>query len=831
MPIDKKTLYKQFQKEWKQHYDLKLFQETGWLRKQCRKCGHFFWSVDRKRKLCGDSSCEPYSFIGKKVSKLKLDYVDTWREFAKYFQKQGYTIIPRYPTIARWRDDTWFVQASIYNFQPYVVSGEVKPPANPLIVAQPCFRFNDIENIGITSRHNSGFVMIGQHRFMSSKLGHVEHWKDQDIANAIGVLEHLGINKKEITFVENVWMGGGNAGPCFEGFVRGLEIATYVFMQFALTDDGLKELPLKVIDIGWGLERLAWLLNGTPTVYEVAYDPVDKKWLKQLKIKFDSRLISKFPNFAASLNLEDTKDIDAEFKKVAKKINMPFDKFKIELEKMRAFYSILDHTRTLLFALADGALPSNTGGGYNLRFILRRALRLAEKQGWQIDFKDMVRDHARALSGARPRQVSDVRGNELAEVGLQPMYPELMDMLPNVEKILEIEIKKYEETKQKVQVIVDGLFVKKKKIDTNELIALYDSNGVLPEDVQAAAEKKGIKFEIPQDFYSRVASLHTENKREHAKVNAKLLSALTGLPATHPLYYDNEYVFEFNAKILKVIDGHYVILDKTAFYPTGGGQLCDLGEINGEDVVNVEKFGKVIIHDLPGANLKEGHMIIGKINSQRRLALIRHHDATHILNGIAHSVLGHHVWQAGSEVAPDKARLDLTHYSNLTKEELQKIEKMANETVLSAVQIKKTIVPKAQAEKQYGFKLYQGGAVPGADIRVVDVTGVDVEACGGTHGNNTSSVGYIKIIGSRKIQDGIIRLEFVAGQRAVDELQKTEKQLSDSAFVFNVPPEQLQKTCERFFREWKEQRKEIEKLKAEKAQMKPAGQQKQEQKK
>src|SRR3989344_5274947 len=240
--LTKKDLFKQFQKDWKQHYALKVFEERGFARKQCRACKKFFWTLDKKRTKCGDSSCEQYSFIGKKVVKQAFDYTDTWTEFANFFKSKGRTVIPRYPTIARWRDDTWFVQASIYDFQPHVVSGEVRPPANPLVVPQPCFRFNDIENIGVTSRHYSGFVMIGQHNFVSS-AGHVGHWKDEDVCLVIDVLKHFGINEKEISMVENVWMGGGNAGPCFELFVRGLEILTMVMMQFSVTDDGLKELP------------------------------------------------------------------------------------------------------------------------------------------------------------------------------------------------------------------------------------------------------------------------------------------------------------------------------------------------------------------------------------------------------------------------------------------------------------------------------------------------------------------------------------------------------------------------------------------------------------
>ncbi len=809
--LDKKQLNREFQRDWKKHYALNVFEEKGFNRKQCRKCKKFFWTTDAKRKLCGDSACEPYLFIGKKLYN-KFDYTDTWQEFSRYFTNKKYTNISRYPTIARWRDDTWFVQASIYDFQPFVVSGEVRPPANPLVVAQPCFRFNDIENIGLTSRHYSGFVMIGQHRFIPAKAAHLTHWKDEDIGNAIGVLEYLGINRKDVTFVESVWMGGGNAGSSFEVYCRGLEIATTVFMEFAVTPSGLKDLPLKVIDFGWGLERLAWLLNGTTNSYEITFDPVDKKWLKQLKIKFDDKLQKKLTSVVGALNIEDIDNIDDELKKISRKLKIAPDKLKNEIDKMRAFYSILDHSKTLLFALADGALPSNTGGGYNLRFILRRALRLAEKFGWQIDLTELVRDHARALTGARPRQVKSVKGEELSEVGLKPLFPELMDFLPDVEKILNIEVQKYKETKQKISQALDNMFKKKKTVSGEELVQLYDAQGILPEDVQATAEKVGVTVKIPQDFYSRVASLHVEPKKALAKV--QFISELAGVPATQALYYNDECVQEFTARVLKVINNTYVVLDKTTFYPVGGGQACDLGTINGKPVVSVEKYGNVILHEMPEVNFREGQVIIGKIDMGRRIALMAHHDAAHIINGIAHAVLGHHVWQAGSDLTPEKGRLDITHFSTLTKDDLQKIERLANEVALSSTPIKKTVMPKAQAEQAHGFRLYQGGAVPGAEIRVIEIPGVDVEACGGTHSKSTASVGFIKILGSKKIQDGIVRIEFVAGKPAVVELQKIDSYMHDASVVFSVQPDQLTKTCERFFKEWKEQKKEIERLKS-----------------
>jgi alanyl-tRNA synthetase len=297
-----------------------------------------------------------------------------------------------------------------------------------------------------------------------------------------------------------------------------------------------------------------------------------------------------------------------------------------------------------------------------------------------------------------------------------------------------------------------------------------------------------------------------------------------GLPATQQLFYADEYSKEFEAKVLKIIDDQYVILDRTLFYPTSGGQQNDTGILNGRQVVNVERWGNIIVHYVEKPNFKTGQFVVGKLDWPRRLQLMRHHDATHIINGVSRRVLGDHIWQAGSEKTPEKARLDITHYSNLTKEELQKIERLANEVVLAGGPIKKLTMKKSDAEKKYGFRLYQGGAVPGAEIRVV-LSDIDVEACGGTHLNNTMEIGPIKILGSKKIQDGVVRLEFVAGARALEEMQKESKLLTDSATVFSIPEEQLPKTCERFFNEWKSQRKDLEKFKA---QQRP---QKQEQKK
>ncbi|MGC8885005.1 MAG: alanine--tRNA ligase [Candidatus Nanoarchaeia archaeon] len=809
MAITKAELGKQFAKDWQIHYALNVLKERGFSRKQCKKCGKWFWTSDPSRVVCGDSTCVPYSFIGKVGWARDCwthDYVDTWREFARFFQKHGRTAIPRYPTIARWRDDTWFVQASIYDFQPHVVSGESAPPANPLVIAQPCLRFNDIENIGVTNRHMSSFVMLGQHNFISDKR---KDWKEEDVGLVIDCLKHFKIPEKEITFVESVWMGGGCAGPCFEVFVGGMEVLTAVFMQYAV-DNGLKELPLKIIDFGWGLERLAWLLNGTYTSYEIAYDPVDKKFAKQIGFSPDKDFLKEFSKVNANLDLNET-NIDKALVYVSKELGLSLEELKKKIKPIQAFYSILDHSRTLLFALADGALPSNSGGGYNLRVLLRRALRLAEEQGWDIDLKWLVREHAQALYGKpAPRVVTGLSKEELLEAQLMPMYPELRQALPDVEKILDVEVKKYTESKAKAAQFLTKLLESTTEIGPSELIKLYESQGILPEDVAAAAAKIGKIIKIPSNFYSQIASSHAvAPKKALPESFLKFKTKQTEL-----LYYKNDKLFEFDAKVLEIVDNRYVVLDKTAFYPTSGGQHCDLGVINDVcNVLDVYKQGNLVIHEVEPIKFKVGDIVTCKLDVERRQQLMRHHTATHILNGICRRELGNHIWQAGAEKTVEKARLDITHYQNLSQEELRRIEALANEVVLANIPVQKYFLPRAEAEKKFGMRIYQGGAVPGAEIRIVEIPGLDVEACGGIHCDSTLEVGPIKILGSKKIQDGIIRLEFAAGKKALEAIQKESALLREAAQVFSVQLEQLPNTCARFFKEWKEQRKELAKFK------------------
>lgn len=779
--VSKDQLRKKFWKDSQKYYPTKYLKDKGFKRYICKNCKKPFWSI-KKRDYCGDAECKgSYSFIGKSLTKRKLNYVDTWKEFVKIFSKFGYTEVPRYPVVARWRPDTWFTQASIYCFQPYVVSGEINPPANPLVIPQPSLRFNDVENVGVTGAHYTTHIHIGQHTFLRPEdykplqyLEHIHTWLNKG----------LTLPDKEIVFHEDVWAGGGNFGPCLEFFAGGLELGNQVYMQYKETAKGSQKLDLQVLDMGAGLERNAWIMHGTPTSYDVAFDPIDNKYRKKFGIKADTKLLKNFSKYGGLINVDEAQNISKAWKTISKKLKVSEEKIQKEIEPLQALYSVLDHSRTLLFALGDGALPSNSGGGYNLRFILRRALRLIDKYNWDVSLQKLAKEHAKML---------------------KPIYPELKEKVPEVEKILNVEEEKYNSTKKKISSYLAK--IKNKKLSEEKILNLYDSKGILPEQLKEVNPK----IKIPPNFSSKVSELHEKKDRTQVK---DLGFDVSKLPPTDILYLpSNEKQKEFTAKVLKVFDKRYVVLDKTLFYAEGGGQVADKGTLNGCKVLSVQKYGKYIIHEIEKCNFKKGQSIIGKIDYETRLDLMRNHTAVHIINGAARSVLGEHIWQAGSSVSTEKARLDITHWDNLTEQELQEIEMKANEIILKNVEITKEFLPKDKAEKKYGFRLYQGGAVPGASLRIIQIKNFDVEACGGTHCYRTGDLGIIKILKSKKLQDGVIRLEFTSGRSALKEIQKMEKQFNKACEVFRVQPEKLCSTCDRFFIEWKKQKKKIKKLK------------------
>ena len=757
------------------YYAVNYLKKEGFQRKNCSKCKKYFWSVNKTQNVCGDSSCSGgFRFIGNTPAKNKLSYLEVWKEFSSMFKKFGYTSINRYPVVARWNPTMDFTIASIAAFQPFVISGEVKPPAKKLVIPQFCLRFGDIDNVGITGSHMTGFVMIGQHEFVDPK-----EWDQEKAFSCIHqwLKKGLGLANEEITFHEDAWAGGGNFGPCMEFFSRGVEIGNQVYMMYEQTSSGNKELVIKVLDMGMGQERCAWFSQGSATIYDATFPKVMKMLYNLSGLETDTKLMSKFIPYAGYLNVDEVEDMNKAWEEVSKNVGVKVDELKKKILPLSALYSIGEHARALLFVLNDGGLPSNVGGGYNLRILARRCFDFIDKYNWKIDLFEVCKEHAKEL---------------------KEQYPELSENLDQVKKILNVEKEKYGANKQKAKSIVDKILKEKQKVDLNKLIELYDSNGISPELI---AKPLGIK--IPDNFYSLVASRHETKVQEH-QTKREEISGLDKLPETKALYYEDYKLNNFKGKVLKVLDNK-VVLDKTVFYPTSGGQLHDLGTLNGINVVDVFKQGKIIVHVLDkNSKFKEGDLVEGKIYFERRMQLAQHHTSTHIVNAAARIVLGSHINQAGAKKTVEKAHIDITHFNSLNEEELKKIENEANKIIKKAIPIHKNFMTRDEAESKYGFSIYQGGVPIGDKLRIVDIIGIDVEACGGTHLDNTKEAEKIKILKSSKISDSIVRIEFVAGKKAFEEDNKNSNLTENLCKLLNCKKEEIPGRVEELFNVWKQ---------------------------
>jgi alanyl-tRNA synthetase len=769
--LGKKELTSLFSSDPDRYYKVPLFDKVGFNRQACTRCGKFFWSIVNKES-CPDH--ESYGFINNPPTSRRLDYVHAWKEIEAYFRSKNHAIISRYPVVCRWRDDLYFTIASIVNFQ-RVMGGKVvfELPANPLVVPQMCLRFNDVENVGLSGRHYTSFCMVGQTCNADSAGG---YWKDKCVELDYEMLTTvLGIRPEEIAFVEDVWMGAGAFGNSLEYFVRGLELGNAVFTEFEGDENNFHIMKNKIIDMGAGLERLSWITMGTPTSYDCSFGTVTEALTNMTGTHNHPEVIGKYFEIMSGKIGEDyvmlnsspgTRNLNTVRSLIAQNMRMSEDKLARIISPYEAIYTIADHTRTLLFAIADGSLPSNVGGGYNLRIILRRSLSLLERMGW-----------------------NDVKLGTITDLHidyLRQMYPELEEHRDDIKTILEIESERYLGSRERMSALATYIRKARKKLTIDDLIKMYESDGVTPEYLL----ESGAIQSIPSNFYTKLAELHSEQAARHSQ---KPIPGLEGLPATRLLYYEDETNHEFEATVLKVIDNKFVVLDQTAFYPRGGGQEPDKGKLSSLEVVEVSKHGDIVLHEVRNASdsLNEGNIIYGKVDAQRRNSITKHHTSTHILNSAARNNLGPWVWQNSAFKDEDYGRLDITHHSALTKEEIERIEKSTNEIITQNLPVSINVYSRGEAEQKYSFRIYQGGVAPTNNIRIVNVEGWDIEACGGTHVRRTGELGLVKITKSERIQDGVVRLEFVAAKSALKYLQELENSLNTIAHSMGTSKEKV----------------------------------------
>jgi alanyl-tRNA synthetase len=785
-------------------YQLDFFADGGFHRQKCVSCGKFFWTRDKSRRTCGDPPCDPYTFIGAPVFKREHSLDEMREHYLSYFEDSGHTRISRYPVVARWRDDIYLTIASIADFQPFVTSGLVPPPANPLTISQPCIRLDDLDSVGRSGRHLTTFEMMAHHVFNTREKE--IYWKDRTVQLCDDLLLGLGTDPMAVTYKENPWAGGGNAGPSVECLVGGLELATLVFMDLKTTPggpiqikgEGYSKMDNYIVDTGYGLERFVWASKGSPTIYDAIFPDMVRKVADLAGVEHNlldpeySEIFAQNARLAGMVDLEEStmRDLRA---KIASMVGISPEKLEETIAPMERVYAVVDHTRCLAFMLGDGIIPSNVKAGYLARLVIRRTLRQMKDLGVTVPLSELVEMQISRLD-----------------------YPDWKERMETIFEILAQEEQKYAETLDKGRRLVKKTaqhFAKQGlPIPLKEMISLYDTHGIPPEIAKESAEEIGASVDLPDNFYSMVAKTHIRAEQEEA-ATVRVVGQKTRL-----LFYERPFDQTFEAEVLQIIDGS-AVLDQTIFYPEGGGQPADHGMLvkGGLEflVTDVQKAGDVVLHKLEKPDgLQPGDHVTGMVDMRRRLAHARHHTATHLVHDSAKRILGKHVWQAGAQKSEERARLDISHYKRISEEELKAIELEANRRVMELTPVDTQFLPRSDAEKLFGFELYQGGVPPGNQIRVVKV-GSDIEACAGTHVTNTGMIGAIKLLRTERIQDGVERIEFAAGEAAVRASQERDDLLAKSANVLRVPAEQLPKIALRFFEEWKDQQKEIEGLKEE----------------
>ena len=829
--------------------DLAVFHNEGFVRKQCRITDLWFWTTDAERSTCGDTSEDEYTFIGKPLIEgfpmRGKELKDAMREaFLSFFEDISHTRIDPYPVLARWRDDIHLTIASIADFQPHVTSGQVDPPANPLTISQPCIRLTDVDAVGRSGRHLTTFEMMAHHVFNKPNEGKMYYWMEECVEYCHNLMtKTFGITPSEITYVENPWCGGGNAGAAVEVIVGGLELATLVFMNLEehpegdveLKGDLYREMPLQIIDTGYGLERFCWAAAGTPTIYEAIY-PETVDWLKELagfssissqwpELDLDG-LLGEMSRLNGIMNIEpgvDAVELRSTFLRRLEErgISVTSEQFTAITEPLAKIYAIPDHLHALTHMLGDGLVPSNSKAGYLARMLARRTLRLRDELGIDVPLSDMAQHHISVNLGSQ---------------SMKQTHDGLLG-------ILRLEEERYGEMIRKGgNVIVTQLKNVPKDATTvpdETLFQLNDSHGLAPDMVVALGQNAGWNnLHIRTGFAAEMAERHARLAKQAAQASEQppLVANHSQLPSTVALYYEDVQQREFDASVLaclplvgdEIPEGatHGVILDKTCFYPEGGGQEGDFGHLHTDsthlEVLDTRKVGEHVVHLVNGM-FEVGELLHGSINWNRRKQLMDHHTAVHIVGGAARRVLGPHIYQAGANKSIESGRLDITHFNRLTRVDLDAIESIANEVLGQVQRTEKSELNRKDADKKYGFDLYQGGAPKGNSIRILRIADHDIQACGGTHHDEPGQIGSIRIIRSSAVQDGVERLHIVAGQAALNYARVQDELLRKASEVYGIPSHDLPKTTQRFYNEWKEQRKTIEQLEAEIVRLRTSG--------
>jgi alanyl-tRNA synthetase len=703
---------------------------------------------------------------------------DIREAFLKFFKDQGHTIVSSSSLVPADDPTLLFTNAGMVQFKNTFLGLE-KRAYNRAVSAQRCVRaggkHNDLENVGYTARHHTFFEMLGNFsfgdyfkreaiqyawRFLTEilaispqKLWITVFEEDDEAANIW--LNEIKIDPKRFSRCgekDNFWAMGdtGPCGPCTEIFYdhgpeiaggppgspdadgdRYIEIWNLVFMQYNREANGkIKLLPKPSVDTGMGLERISAVMQGVHNNYE---------------IDLFQHLI------AAIAQLADTHDLTQTSLRV-----------------------IADHIRSAAFLIIDGVIPSNEGRGYVLRRIIRRAIRHGHKLGLRKPFFYLL--------------VSPLN----KEMG--SAYPELAKTQAQIEKILLREEELFAVTLEQGLKVFESEIIglPEKTIPGSVIFRLYDTYG-FPVDLTAdIARERG--FLIDDVGFHQEMELQRQRSLAASKFSIEYPTATFDDQATDFIGY--EKIAEDSSIVILTKEGQaveqiqkgddaIVVLKQTPFYPEAGGQIGDCGEFIANNAIfsvqDTQRQGQTILHygQLTTGILKLGDKVQAKVNKERRQATAFNHSSTHLLNAALRQLLGDHVLQKGSLVAPERLRFDFSHFEPLTVKQIQAIERLVNEQIRANHKVETKIMTPEEAMDSGAIALF--GEKYGAEVRVLRMGDFSMELCGGTHVQRTGDIGLFKIISETGIASGIRRIEAVTGEYAVRWLLKAETEWQTAA--------------------------------------------------
>ncbi|WP_271398119.1 alanine--tRNA ligase [Salinicoccus roseus] len=739
--------------------------------------------------------------------------------FISYFRTQGHMVEPSAPLVPIDDDSLLWINSGVATLKKYF-DGRVIPDNPKIVNAQKAIRTNDIENVGFTARHHTFFEMLGNFSIGDYfKEGAIKYaWDFLTNSEWIGFDEDLlyvtihpededaydiwrnviGLSPERIIRIEgNFWdIGEGPCGPNSEIFYdrgpefefdtpaeemypggeneRYLEIWNLVFSEFNHNKDGsYTPLPKKNIDTGMGLERMASITQEVPTNFDTdLFTPI----LSRIEA-------------VSGRKYGQSEDTDVAFKVIS------------------------DHIRTVSFAVADGALPSNEGRGYVLRRLIRRAVRFSKELDIERAFMYELAD-------------------PVAEV-MHGFYPNVTERLSFIRDVIRKEEERFLATLDEGIHIYEQVREKAKAgggvISGHDAFRLYDTYGFPYELTKEYAENDGLEVDeegfVEEMKQQRERARNARKAGESMQVQSETLAGLTAqseFTGYHSLRESGRllYIVQDDQAVDSATEGTVeLIFDRTPFYATSGGQVADKGRISNEgaelqveSVYRAPNGQNVHVARIESGTVKSGETFTLDVLKDSRDFITKNHTATHLLHQALKDVLGDHVNQAGSLVEKERLRFDFSHLEGLTDEEIERIETIVNEKIYSNMNVEISEMPIGQAKEKGAMALF--GEKYGDVVRVVDIDQYSVELCGGIHVRNTGEIGLFKIVSETGIGAGVRRIEAVTSRYAVNLYKEKEALLASISGRLKVRENQIEKRVDSLLDENRSLQQKIKELQA-----------------